>query len=229
MVMFFGLCNSPATFQQMMDKIFRDEIHEAWIIIYMDDMFIFTKELIDNIRHTRRILQKLRDNDLYIKPEKCVFWQPKVEYLGMIIEENRIGMDPVKLRGIAEWPTPKTVKEVRSFLGFGNYYRKFIDGYGDLTTPLNELLRKEEKFEWTPTETIGIRHPQGQISGGPGPPDARPSQAFCGRVRCLQIRIRSSKTPTAIGTRAATYHSLSTLRNGITKSTTGNCWPSFGL
>ena len=63
----------------------------------MDDMFVFTKELIDNIRHTRRILQKLQDNDLYIKPEKCVFWQPKVEYFGMIIKENRIGMDPVKL------------------------------------------------------------------------------------------------------------------------------------
>ena len=87
-VMFFGLCNSPATFQQMMDKIFWDEIHEAWIIIYMDDMFVFTKELADNIRHTWRILQKLWDNDLYVKPEKCVFWQPKVEYLGMIIEEN---------------------------------------------------------------------------------------------------------------------------------------------
>ena len=78
----------------------------------MDDMFIFTKDIIINIRHTQRILQKLWGNDLYVKPEKCVFWQTKVEYLGMIIEENRIGMDPVKLRGIAEWPTPKTVKEV---------------------------------------------------------------------------------------------------------------------
>ena len=96
-VMFFRLCNSPVTFQQMMDEIFQDEIHEAWIIIYMDDMFVFTKELIDNIRCTRRILQKLQDNNLYVKPEKCVFWQSKVEYLGMIIKENRIGMDPVKL------------------------------------------------------------------------------------------------------------------------------------
>ena len=96
-VMFFGLCNSLATFQQMMDAIFQDEIHKAWVIIYMDDIFIFTRELIINIRHTRRILQKLWDNDLFVKPEKCVFWQNKVEYLGMIIEENKIGMDPVKL------------------------------------------------------------------------------------------------------------------------------------
>ena len=70
----------------MMDEIFRDEIHEAWIIIYMDDMFIFTKDIIINIRHTWRILQKLWDNDLYVKPEKCVFWQTQVEYLGMIIK-----------------------------------------------------------------------------------------------------------------------------------------------
>ena len=96
-VMFFGLCNSLATFQQMMDAIFQDEIHEAWVIIYMDDIFIFTRELIVNIRHTQRLLQKLWDNDLFVKPEKCVFWQNKVEYLGMIIEENKIGMDPVKL------------------------------------------------------------------------------------------------------------------------------------
>ena len=97
MVMFFRLCNSPATFQQMMDAIFWDEIHEAWVIIYMDDIFIFMRELIINIWHTWRILQKLRDNDLFVKPEKCVFWQNKVEYLGMIIKENKISMDPVKL------------------------------------------------------------------------------------------------------------------------------------
>ena len=111
-VMFFRLCDSLATFQQMMDTIFQDEIHEAWVIIYMDDIFIFTRELSINIRHTRRILQKLWDNDLFIKPEKCVFWQNKVEYLGMIIEENKIGMDPVKLQRIADWPLPKTVKDV---------------------------------------------------------------------------------------------------------------------
>ena len=116
-VMFFRLCNSPATFQQMMDVIFWDEIHEAWVIIYMDNIFIFTRELIINIWHRQRILQKLQDNDLFVKPEKCVFWQNKVEYLGMIIEENKIGMDPVKLQGITDWPLTKTVKDIRSFLG----------------------------------------------------------------------------------------------------------------
>ena len=166
-VMFFGLCSSPATLQQMMDKIIWDEIHKGWIIIYMDDMFIFTRELMINVCHTWRILQKLQENDLFVKPEKCVFWQNKVEYLGMIIEEDKIGMDPVKLQGIADWPLPKTVKDIWSFLGFRNYYWKFINGYGDLTTLLN-------------------------ISGGTCPPDARPAQTFCGWIRCIQVHIRSS-------------------------------------
>ena len=93
----------------MMDDIFKDEKHEGWVIIYMDDIFIFTKEPLDNICNTRRVLQILRDNDLYLKPEKCSFWQTKTDYLGLIIEEGKIGMDPTKLKGIADWPTPTQV------------------------------------------------------------------------------------------------------------------------
>jgi len=118
-VMFFGLCNSPATFQSMMDNLFIFENSKGWVIIYMDDIFIFTKEMDDNIEKTRRILQRLTDNNLYLKPEKCVFWQTKVEYLGLIIEENKLAMDPVKLSGIANWPTPNTLKQVHSFFHKG--------------------------------------------------------------------------------------------------------------
>ena len=141
-VMFFGMCNSPATFQAMMDDIFKDEKAQGWVIIYMDDIFVFTKELLDNICNMRKILQQLWDNNLYLKLEKCSFWQTKVEYLGLIIEEGKIGMDPTKLKGIADWPKPMTVKQVRSFLGFGNYYRQIIHSYGDLKKPLSDLLRK---------------------------------------------------------------------------------------
>jgi len=116
----------------MMDNLFIIETSNGWVIIYMDDIFIFTKEIDDNIEKTRCILQQLTDNNLYLKPEKCVFWQTKVEYLGLIIEENKLAMDPVKLSGIANWPTPNTLRQVRSFLGFGNYYRRFIQGYGNL-------------------------------------------------------------------------------------------------
>ena len=150
-VMFFGMCNSPATFQKMMDKIFKDEIHEAWVIIYMDNILVFTKDLygnLGNIMLTRRILRKLKDNDLYLKPEKCLFWATQVDYLNFVLSENRIAMDPVKLKGIEQWTTLTTIKQLQSFLGFGNYYRKFIKDYGNLTQPLNELL-KDKKFKWT--------------------------------------------------------------------------------
>ena len=89
-------------------------------------------------------IQRLVDNDLYLKPEKCIFWTKEVEYLGMIISENQLQMDPVKLRGIAEWPVPTKVKNVRSFLGFGNYYCQFIHNYRNITRPLNDLLGKNK-------------------------------------------------------------------------------------
>ena len=132
-VMFCGMCNPPATFQAIMDDVFRDMKTGGWIIIYMDNIFIFTKELQWNIEYMKWTLQQLQKNDLYPKPEKCTFWTTKVEYLGLIIQENHIAIDPVKLNGIKDWPVPTTVKQVQSFLGFGNYYQQFIHRYGNLT------------------------------------------------------------------------------------------------
>ena len=109
--MFFGMCNSPATFQAMMDDIFKDKKAQGWVIIYMDNIFVFTKELLDNIRNTRKILQQLQDNDLYLKPEKCSFWKMKVEYLGLIIEEGKIGMDLTKLEGLPTGPNQQQLNK----------------------------------------------------------------------------------------------------------------------
>src|SRR5271163_485676 len=148
-VMFFGMCNSPATFQSMMDSIFPEEIEGNLIIIYMDDILIFAPNLEELVKSERMVLQKLRDNDLYLKPKKCEFREPKVEYLGMVIKAGQISMDPVKLGGIRNCPIPTTVKEVRSFLGFGNFYRQFIQGFSELAQPLNNPLKKDTKFEWT--------------------------------------------------------------------------------
>ena len=110
--MFFGLCNSPATFQAMMDSNFKDMIQDNQVIVYMDDVLIFAQTQKDLERYTKKVLQCLREHDLYLKPKKCEFNKTKLEYLGMIVEEGKLAMDPVKLGGIRDWPTPTKVKEV---------------------------------------------------------------------------------------------------------------------
>jgi hypothetical protein len=131
-VMFFGLCNSPATFQSMMNDIFRDYVDEGWLHIYMDDLLLCGQSSKDIQRKTLRIVQRLKENDLFLKLEKCKFDIPRIEFLGMIISHNQVDMDPVKVQGVLDWPTPETVKQVRGFLGFGNFYRRFIDHYSDI-------------------------------------------------------------------------------------------------
>ena len=149
-VMFFGLTNSPATFQTMMDDIFQEEVAQGWLHIYMDNMIIATED--DEVLHELRInhiLDKLEKFDLFLKPEKCKFHQREVEYLGVLIGNGSVKMDPVKVQGISKWPTPLTVKDVRSFLGFCNFYRAFIKNFSDIARPLNDLTCKNEQFIWS--------------------------------------------------------------------------------
>ena len=149
LVMFFGLCNSPATFQNMMNDIFTVELNEGWILIYMDDILIFAEDKNKLRELTKKVLRKLHNNDLFLNLEKCAFEVTEVEYLGMLIKENLIMMEPTKLAGIRDWPTPTTVKQVRSFLGFGNFYRKFIGHYADIARPLNDTTKKDLPWNWT--------------------------------------------------------------------------------
>ena len=148
-VMFFGMCNFPAMFQSMMDKIFVTMIKEKLVIIYMDDILIFAKTKEELKQIMKLVFKKFRENNLFLKARKCEFEKTKIEYLGMIIEEGQISMDPIKLAGIWEWPAPTTVKQVWSFLGFGNFYQKFISHYSNLAKPLTDLTKKDRKFEWT--------------------------------------------------------------------------------
>jgi hypothetical protein len=106
-VMFFGLCNSPATFQSMMNHIFKELIDEGVVVVYMDDILIFTDTLERHRQVTERVLKILEENDLYLKPEKCEFKKEEIEYLGLIIGHNQVQMDKIKVEGVLEWPTPK--------------------------------------------------------------------------------------------------------------------------
>ena len=110
--MFFGVCNSPATFQSMMDSIFIEEVEDGVTILYMDDILIYatTLELLE--KYTKQVLHKLRDHNLFLKAKKCEFNNEKVEYLRLVIEEGKVSTDPVKVKGFADWPIPKSVKNV---------------------------------------------------------------------------------------------------------------------
>ncbi|KAF9800555.1 hypothetical protein IEO21_10329 [Rhodonia placenta] len=147
-VMFFGLCNSPATFQRMMNTIFADMLQEGWLCIYMDDILIFSQDKAEHEERTQRVIERLQQHDLYLKPEKCAFDVTEVECLGMIIRPGEIAMDPVKLADIADWPVLSNLRQVCAFVGFGNFYRQFIKGFSDKAQPLVALTRKDVAWTW---------------------------------------------------------------------------------
>ena len=172
--MFFGLTNSPATFQTMMDALFRNEIASGDIIIYMDNILIATTgSLTHHQQKVARVLKKLQDNDLYLKPEKCRFNKQEVNYLGVIVGKGEIKMDPVKVQGIMNWPTPTNIHKICSFLGFRNYYKDFIEKYSHITRPLHQLTRKNIAYMGKRT-TRSIPPPKASVHLIPSPLEPRP-------------------------------------------------------
>jgi hypothetical protein len=148
LVMYFGLTNSPATFQTMMNEIFQDLITEGVVSVYLDDILIFTNSLEEHRRITRLVLDRMQEHKLYLRPEKCEFEKTKIKYLGVIISHNKVEMDPVKIAGVADWPTPSNKKEVQSLVGFVNFYRRFIPGFSHHACALFDLTMKDVRFIW---------------------------------------------------------------------------------
>ena len=152
-VMFFGLCNSPTTFQGFMDDAFCPEIDSGDYRIYMDNVLVATDgTLKEHIKKVHHILDRMWENDLFLKLSKCTFYKKEIEYLRLIISNGKVQMDPVKVQGIAQWPAPTTVKGIRSFLGFCNFYRAFIPKFSDITHPLNDLTKKNQQWQWQDKE-----------------------------------------------------------------------------
>ncbi|GJS47147.1 putative reverse transcriptase domain-containing protein [Tanacetum coccineum] len=141
LVMPFGLTNAPAVFMDLMNRIFHEYL-DKFVIVFIDDILVYSKSEEEHERHLRIVLEILRQKKLYAKFSKCEFWLQQVAFLGHIVSADGIIMDPSKVEAITKWPRPTTVTEVRSFLGLAGYYRRFVEGFSRLALPLTQLMRK---------------------------------------------------------------------------------------
>ena len=149
MVMFFGLTNSPATFQAMMNELLRDLINTGKVAAFIDNVIIGTETEEEHDELVAEIIKRLEENDLYVKPEKCKWKVREVGFLGVVIGPEGIKMEEEKVKGVLEWPTPKCVKDVQKFLGLANYYCRFIEGFAAVARLLHDMVKKDKKWDWT--------------------------------------------------------------------------------
>ncbi|KAL0537104.1 hypothetical protein IC582_026074 [Cucumis melo] len=147
-VMSFGLTNAPAVFMDWMNRVFR-EFLDTFVIVFIDDILIYSKTEAEHEEHLRIVLQTLRDNKLYAKFSKCEFWLKQVSFLGHVVSKAGVSVDPAKIEAVTDWTRPSTVSEVRSFLGLAGYYRRFVENFSRIATPLTQLTRKGAPFVWS--------------------------------------------------------------------------------
>jgi Reverse transcriptase (RNA-dependent DNA polymerase) len=145
-VMPFGVCNAPGTFQHFVNNKFRNYLDE-FLVIYLDDLLIYSDTFEEHKRHVRLVLKRLQEAGLYVKPQKCQFYATKVSFLGFMIFSEGIHMDPAKVEAVLRWERPKSSHDIQIFLSFANFYRCFIKGYSKITAPLTNLTRKDVKFK----------------------------------------------------------------------------------
>jgi len=149
-VMFFGLTNSPAMFQVMMKNynLLRNLVVEEKVAVFIDDMMIVTETEEEYDKIVEEVLRRLKENDLFVKPEKYVWKVREVGFLGVVIGSDEVRMEKEKVQGVVDWPVLKSVKDVQKFLGLANYYRQFVKDFTKIVRSLHEMTRKETKWSW---------------------------------------------------------------------------------
>ncbi|KAA0061201.1 pol protein [Cucumis melo var. makuwa] len=148
-VMSFGLTNAPAVFMDLMNRVFKDFL-DSFVIVFIDDILIYSKTEAEHEEHLHQVLETLRANKLYAKFSKCEFWLRKVTFLGHVVSSEGVSVDPAKIEAVTNWPRPSTVSEIRSFLGLAGYYRRFVEDFSRIASPLTQLTRKGIPFVWSP-------------------------------------------------------------------------------
>jgi len=147
-VMFFGLTNSPAIFQAMMNKLLRNLINTGKVAVFIDNVIVGTEMEEEHDELVAEVIRRLEENNLYVKPEKCSWKVKEVEFLGVVIKPEGIKMERKKVKGVLEWLRLKNVKNVQKFLGLANYYCRFIEGFAMVARPLHDLVKKDKKWDW---------------------------------------------------------------------------------
>jgi len=143
----FGLTNAPITFMRLINHVVRECIGN-FVVVYFDDILIYSKSLHEHIDHMRSVLTILRVNSLSANKEKCTFYVDSLVFLGFVVNKNGVHVDPTKIKAIQDWPTPTSVGEVRSFHGLASFYRRFVPNFSTLASRLNELVKKDAFFNW---------------------------------------------------------------------------------
>ena len=143
-------------FQGFVNEVLQEFLNVS-VFVYIDDILIFSPDAKSHVNHVRQVLQKLLENQLHVKAEKCEFHAEKVAFLGYIISPNQIQMDPTKVSAVSKWPTPDSRKKVQQFLGFANFYRKFIRNFSSVAAPLHVLTSPKVPFKWTPQGDVAFQ------------------------------------------------------------------------
>ena len=147
-VMSFGLTNAPAFFMNLMNKVFMEYL-DKFVVVFIDDILIYSRTKEEHEEHLRLALEKLREHQLYAKFSKCEFWLFEVKFLGHVISAGGVAVDPSNVESVTNWKQPKTVSEIRSFLGLAGYYRRFIENFSKIAKPMTRLLQKDVKYKWS--------------------------------------------------------------------------------
>ena len=147
-VMPFGVTNAPTMFMDYMNRIFRPFL-DKFVVVFIDDILVYSRSHEEHTEHLRTILGILREKQLYAKLSKCEFWMTTVQFLGHTISAQGISVDPSKVEVVLKWECPKLVTEIRSFVGLAGYYKRFIEGFSKIVSPLTQLTRKDQPFAWT--------------------------------------------------------------------------------
>ncbi len=188
LVMPFGLSNSPAVFQALVNDVLRDMV-DQFIYVYLDDILIFSSSLQEHVQHVRRVLQRLLENGLFVKAEKCAFHAQSVPFLGFIVSPEGVRMDPDRVKAVVNWPAPDSRKDLLRFLGFANFYRRFIRNFSQLAAPLTALTSTKMTFRWSNAAEAAFTKLRGRFVSAPIFRAPDPTRQFVVEVDASEVGV----------------------------------------